>query len=76
MEGNGFKFQIATTKSENRKAPLRWFFWKDCLEIIQDKPIWGHGYLSFFPYIQSFNPTRSGMKGHWEWKMHTMNMFL
>ena len=39
------------------KAPLRWFFWKDSLEIIQDKPIWGHGYLSFFsiyPKFQSY----------------------
>jgi len=39
------------------KAPLRWFFWKDSLEIIQDKPIWGHGYLSFssiYPKFQSY----------------------
>lgn len=39
------------------KAPLRWFFWNDSLEIIRDKPIWGHGYLSFssiYPNFQSY----------------------
>jgi O-antigen ligase len=39
------------------KAPLRWFFWKDSLEIIRDKPILGHGYLSFssiYPKFQSY----------------------
>jgi O-antigen ligase len=39
------------------KAPLRWFFWKDSLEMIKDRPVWGHGYLSFsslYPKFQSY----------------------
>jgi O-antigen ligase len=47
--------QLQNLKAGN--APLRWFFWKDTLEIIRDKPLWGHGYLSFssiYPKFQSY----------------------
>ena len=49
------EYQLQNLKTG--KAPLRWFFWKDSLKIIRDKPIWGHGYLSFssiYPKFQSY----------------------
>jgi len=62
VQDKKWKEMISNTESQiknlsNGKAPLRWFFWKDSVKIIQDKPVWGHGYLSFssvYPKFQSY----------------------
>ena len=38
------------------KPPLRWYFWNDTLEMIKERPLWGHGFRSFssiYPKFQS-----------------------
>lgn len=50
-----------TSKSQvqhlmNGSAPLRWYFWNDTIEIVKERPLWGHGYNSFssiYPKFQS-----------------------
>ena len=48
------KTQILNLKQGN--APLRWYFWNDTIEMIKERPLWGHGYQSFsslYPKFQS-----------------------
>ena len=46
--------QTSTTQWLNwkdGKAPLRILFWKDSLEMFQEKPFIGYGHKSFSSYI-------------------------
>jgi len=48
------KIQIQNLIQGN--APLRWHFWNDTIEMIEERPLWGHGYQSFsslYPKFQS-----------------------
>ena len=76
MERNGFQFRVATTKSQNRKGSPQVVFLERLPGNHSDKPILGHGYLSFpsiYPKFQSYEVRHERSLGL---KMHIRNMFL